>query len=108
VREAEYCSQVCGAKCCRVPGEDKACPMLTSGNLCSIYRQRYEEGKPYSFVFQSKKTLKVLRVDCGSIHDLIREGRLSEDVARQCCVVHPELLHAPKFERENTPNEDDD
>ena len=93
----EYCSTICGAKCCIITYDDvelMPCPKLNKHNLCDIYKERYEEGKPYSFTkaLPYGGKLLVLKMDCGNIEDVLKTNGLSERVKKQCCYYNPKLL----------------
>jgi len=97
----EYCSEVCGGKCCYVYHEDKpltACPQLNEQKLCSIYRERYELNQPYSFSKKLRRgdKLFVINTKCGRIEDLIKNHTLPKEIEDQCCFAHPELLQRVK------------
>lgn len=102
---SEYCSKVCGAKCCysKPPDEHDVvrCGRLGANNLCSVYDARYNADSPDVVIvgyYRSSK-YKDLAGDaalrpfyCGRIADLIKNKLLHEDVIAQCCFAHPELL----------------
>src|SRR5437870_1207588 len=102
--EATYCRTVCKAKCCRsyTPEEGIiACPRLGSDNSCNVYEQRFHPHQPDVVAvgtFRSK-SIKNLTGEpalrpflCWRIQVLIDAKKLPEEVAKQCCIVHPELL----------------
>lgn len=104
---ATYCRSVCGAKCChlRLPDEDAPipCPRLAPDGSCSVYEQRYGELAHEDVVivgyWKSRKYRTLENTDgalrpfpCGKVEQIHARGGLPEDVARQCCVIHPELL----------------
>ncbi len=89
----DYCSQVCRGKCCKVWDDFetlKRCPNLTKDNLCSIYKERYQENKPYSFLVQINS--KEFLAKCGRIAEMLAEKTLPKWIEDQCCYAHPELL----------------
>lgn len=97
VSSKDYCSVICGAKCCYVRHEGEIvepCPNLKEDKLCAIYKQRYEKKEPYSFVSIKREGSKliVLQTHCGHIIDLIHNKRLPKEVEDQCCYAHPDLL----------------
>ena len=93
----EYCSTVCGAKCCIIHYDGvelMPCPKLDQDNLCTIYKERYEEKKPYSFTkaLPYNGKLLVLKMDCGNIKDVLKGNGLPDHVKKQCCYYNPKLL----------------
>ena len=104
----EYCIEVCGAKCCRV-GPKKRCPKLGNDCRCTIYESRFAADAPdlvtVGFIrWKGKKQA----IECGRIETIL--DKLPRSITDGCVYAHPHLLdqYNPKFERENTPNEDDD
>jgi hypothetical protein len=99
----EYCSDICKAKCCYARYEDvaiKPCPQLNEKNLCSIYKERFEENKPYRFttsLIRNDKLL-VLNVHCGKIEEIIKRDQLPQDIKKQCCFYNPKLLEIEENE----------
>lgn len=96
---SQYCSEVCGAKCCKVYLEDTdevlcECPKLSENRTCSIYKERYEQGKPYGFqkLVPHRTGLKVISVDCGEVKEILKKKQLPGWIEAQCCFAHPELL----------------
>ncbi len=86
--EKEYCSTVCGAKCCRAHGDllwPKACPALTKDNLCSIYENRL------GFTFDGLKTDHT-KIICGCTKPESFVPKLAPEVRAQCCYFNPEVL----------------
>lgn len=100
ISHAEYCQNICGAKCCKIPSEDFSCPKLTKDNLCSIYQERFAEGQPAEkliSIFRSKirganGQIVFKAMSCGRIAKLITDKKLPPEVEAQCCFAHPELL----------------
>jgi hypothetical protein len=97
---------VCKAKCCRI-GAGKRCPKLGKDSRCTIYETRFAPGQPdlvrIGFVkWKGKKK----PVECARIETIL--DKLPRSITDGCVYAHPELLDPYKFERENTPNEDDD
>lgn len=91
----EYCSKICGSKCCKVWDGMQAvatCPKLNKDNLCDIYKERYTEKKPYSFLAIINGNGKL--ASCGNISDMILTGALPDWIKSQCCYAYPELLKA--------------
>lgn len=84
----DYCSKVCGAKCCRAHGElisPSKCPKLTAENLCSVYKHRLEvrfDGL--------KRNGELVKIACVKPEAFM--PNLPPEVLAQCCVAHPELL----------------
>jgi hypothetical protein len=70
------------------------CPNLNKDNLCSIYKERYEEGKPYRVTkaMTYKDKLLVINMDCGNIKDILKRNGLPEAVKKQCCYFDKNLL----------------
>ena len=70
------------------------CPKLNEDNLCSIYKERYEEGKPYKVTkaMQWKDKLLVINMDCGKIEDILKRNGLPDSVKKQCCYYESNLL----------------
>lgn len=85
----DYCSKVCGAKCCRAHDpiiSPSKCPMLTAENLCSIYNRRI------GFEFDGlTKAGEIITCRCSRPERFLKT--LSPEVVAQCCIAHPELLH---------------
>lgn len=103
ISQKDYCSKICGGKCCCVwekqqitgPKLLTQCPKLAPNKLCSIYKERFEQDLPYSFsdiVKDSNNDLQLIRVDCGRIEQMIKDGVLPKWIEDQCCFAHPELL----------------
>ena len=93
----EYCSNVCKAKCCYTYYNDEPiapCPKLNNKNLCSIYKERFTENKPFDWVkaMPYKGNLLVINASCGNIKDIIKNNQLNEKVKKQCCYYNPKLL----------------
>ena len=84
----DYCSKICGAKCCRAHDpiiSPSKCPMLTAENLCSIYEQRL------GFKFDGlRKDGTLITCVCTKPKRFLKT--LAPDVLAQCCIAHPELL----------------
>lgn len=92
----DYCSTVCGAKCCYiyVAGEPVRCPQLSEDNTCKVYNQRYVDRGNEPIVVVGSWTNKAIKdIDgnhpsvpfyCGRIGDLIKNNLLSEDVKKGC------------------------
>ena len=105
--EKDYCSNVCGGKCCKVyhPSNGKEfgqCPQLTEDNLCNIYEKRYREKMPYYFTVIDNN-FAVHSYRCGYIKQIIAENKLPKWIEDQCCHAHPELLevdHVKKLDEE--------
>ena len=77
------------------------CPNLSIENSCTIYAQRYADDMPDLVVVGKYKSKAVKNLDkspadrpffCGKMHQIIARGALRADIAKQCCLVHPELL----------------
>ena len=84
----DYCSNVCGAKCCKVHAPivyPPKCPKLTSDNLCSIYPTRI------GFKFEAIASDGSIGVCVCSRPETFLQN-LSPEVRAQCCIEHPELL----------------
>ena len=92
----DYCSKVCGAKCCRphsgveMPGG--SCPALDKGtNLCTIYANRL------GFEFSATgPDGEVGTCRCSPVATFA--PKLPEEIRAQCCYVHPELLEGSEEE----------
>lgn len=104
----EYCSKICGGKCCHVFDEvgDKICqcPQLKADNTCAIYRERYTHKEPYGFskVLVHKGTLNVINVTCGSVEkDILNKGILPPEVEAQCIYKNPDLIKKLRRKNEN-------
>lgn len=91
-----YCSQVCGARCCTVaiPGKTITCPALSENRTCSIYKERFEDGIPFSFNFVEHigPYKQKHNFNCTSVIELIEKKRLAKHIEDQCCFAHPEIL----------------
>lgn len=99
-----YCIEVCGGKCCTLypTGEEPVrCPKQAEDGSC--YNKRYSEPFVHQrLVVVGQWKSKVRRdIDgelitfpfyCGHIENIIAEGGLPEEIAKQCCYAHPELL----------------
>jgi hypothetical protein len=70
------------------------CPKLGADNLCTIYKERYEENKPYGFkkIVPRNNKLLVVEVTCGKIEDILKTNELPDSVKKQCCFYNPKLL----------------
>lgn len=101
MRNKDYCSKVCGAKCCTEWNEFYTCSKLKANCKCSIYQKRFKDPKMLDYevvdTFKSKhlqvkgKPLNQYLI-CGRINKLIENDQLPKWIADQCCYVHPELL----------------
>ena len=94
VTEAEYCSEICGAKCCKSEWAlKKPCPQLGPDNLCKIYETRLGQR-------HDNETLDGKEVLCVCLP--IQEGFdfMPDEVVEQCCHKNPELLNQPDDWRE--------
>lgn len=84
----DYCSKICGAKCCRAHDpiiSPSKCPMLTAENLCSIYERRL------GFKFDGlRKDGTLITCVCTKPKRFLKT--LAPEVLAQCCIAHPELL----------------
>lgn len=84
----DYCSKICGAKCCKAHGElawPPKCPKLTTDNLCSIYPNRI------GFAFDGIATDGARgKCVCSGPSQFLET--LSPEILAQCCIAHPELL----------------
>ena len=88
----DYCSKVCGAKCCRAHDpiiSPSKCPMLTAENLCSIYSRRI--GFEFDGLTRAGETITCR---CSRPDRFLKT--LSPEVVAQCCIAHPELLQNEK------------
>lgn len=84
----DYCSRVCGAKCCRAHPplvSPPHCPMLRSDNLCSIYEHRIG----FRF-YGTKGDGRLVPCVCAGREKFLKT--LPPEMLAQCCVAHPELL----------------
>jgi hypothetical protein len=89
----DYCSKVCKAKCCKAYDgfEDvQTCPKLTGQNLCGMYKERFEQHKPYSFFVILNN--KGYEAKCGYIENMLSSPNFPYWIRKQCCYAHPELL----------------
>lgn len=85
----DYCSKVCGAKCCKAHAPLLApdrCPMLTKDNLCARYATRL------GFTFPGR-TIDGRSVTCVCQRSEVFLPTLPPEVLAQCCIAHPELLN---------------
>lgn len=91
----DYCSKVCGAKCCKAHEPivwPLKCPKLTTDNLCSIYPSRI------GFKFEALATDREALYGgftkgtcvCSGPETFVKT--LPPEVRAQCCFAHPELL----------------
>lgn len=92
IEEAEYCRQICGAKCCYLPLEEPLpCSNLAPDNSCSIYEERFcEEAPDIMQVGRYQHKGKTKPFFCGRILSIAH--LLSDEVTKECCVIHPHLL----------------
>jgi hypothetical protein len=93
----EYCTTICGAKCCKVYHEQEVlceCPKLADDRSCSIYKERFEQNQPYSFarLVPHRTGLKVIQANCGKIQEIIQKDDLPDWILKQCCFANPKLL----------------
>ena len=94
ISEKEYCSEICGAKCCRSEWIlRKPCPKLGPDNLCTIYEDRLSQR-------HTNRTHDGTRVTCVCLP--IQEGfqHMPRHVVEQCCHHDPSLLEQPADWRE--------
>lgn len=101
MNQLEYCTKICGGKCCVLHLEDEGsipCPRLNADKSCSVYKERYAEGAPDLVVVGYWKSRKYKTLDgddavrpfwCGHIKKL----PMSPELKEKCCVFHPELLN---------------
>jgi hypothetical protein len=90
ITAAEYCMNVCGAKCCYVKGT--ACPCLR-GTKCAIYERRFADGAPdFADVGLVQIRGKLMRYTCGKIARVLELKILSPEIREQCCYHDPTLL----------------
>lgn len=70
------------------------CPKLNEDNLCSIYKERYEDGMPYKVTkaMKWKDKLLVINMDCGKIEDILKRNGLPDAIKKQCCYYDSNLL----------------
>lgn len=90
----DYCSKVCGAKCCKAHEPivwPLKCPKLTDDNLCSIYPQRI--GFKFDALASDGGRGKCV---CSGPKTFVKT--LPPEVRAQCCFAHPELLENDKAE----------
>lgn len=84
----DYCSRICGAKCCKAHAPivwPPRCPKLTADNLCSIYETRI------GFRFNARDSRGGTGTCvCSPVETFVKI--LPPEVRAQCCFVHPELL----------------
>ena len=88
VTAKDYCSKVCGAKCCLKAEAMLApaqCPQLGDDNLCRIYEDRL--GFTFPAVFRSGD---FGHCRCSPIKVYLRTA--PEEIKRQCCYHDPSLL----------------
>ncbi len=89
----DYCSRICGGKCCVTNGDNVRCPNLTDKNTCSIYKQRFKEpAKDTVLIGWYKSNIKLKPLICTKIKILISKKQLPQAIEEQCCIAHPELL----------------
>lgn len=87
----DYCSKVCGAKCCKAHAPiiwPPQCPKLTPDNLCSIYEQRIG----YTFDARADDGGSG-RCVCSRPETFVKT--LPAEIRAECCFAHPELLEQP-------------
>lgn len=101
MRARDYCSKICGAKCCTEWNEFYTCSKLKANCKCSIYQKRFNDPKmlDYEVIESFKSNLVQIGnkpankyLICGRIKKLIENEQLPKWIADQCCYVHPELL----------------
>lgn len=91
----DYCSNVCGAKCCKAHEPivwPPQCPKLTTDNLCSIYENRIG----FSFEGMAKDGARG-RCVCSFPKTFMKT--LPAEVLAQCWIAHPELLENQELSR---------
>lgn len=84
----DYCSKVCGAKCCRAHEPivwPLKCPSLNDQNLCSIYDRRI------GFQFRAIASDGSIGM-CVCTRPETFVEKLTPEIREQCCFAHPELL----------------
>ena len=93
----DYCSQVCGAQCCKAYEPiawPPRCPKLTADNLCSIYDRRI------GFTFDAQASDRSRGKCVCSVPEAFLKT-LPADVLAQCCIAHPELLQRTEVSRDD-------
>lgn len=97
--EAEYCKDICGARCCFKIDKELTvrCPKLNYDQTCSCYAERFAPHMDDLVYVGSVEINKQRKVDfiCTRISKLIESKQLPQEIEDQCCVAHPELLKAP-------------
>lgn len=100
----EYCTKVCGAKCCYLRTKEEGvvpCPNLKGDSSCSVYEKRYAEGTADLVVVGTYRSKVVKDLEgnaaerhffCGRVPQLLEQGTIAPNIAAQCCYAHPELL----------------
>lgn len=92
-----YCVKVCKGKCCTLYPDGIRCPRQEPSGACGIYEDRYlTEGSPDIVIvgFYKNREGRDKPFYCGRIEQIIAKGLLPEEILRQCCYAHPELLEA--------------
>lgn len=97
ISKEDYCSKVCGAKCCTHWPDNHTCRNLTKDCKCSIYKERFGPGSPEFeivdlYAAPTKQGQRIKQLICGRIELLIAKGDLPKWIEKQCCWAHPELL----------------
>lgn len=84
----DYCSNVCGAKCCRAHSGmvfPLACPNLTAENLCRIYPKRLGFKIDAIMANGDEVTCR-----CTTVENFL--PKLPKEIREQCCYHNPRLL----------------
>lgn len=104
ISEKDYCSKVCGAKCCTIRPENITCSFLTEEKLCKCYENRFGPGSIRQAVmgFVTTASGGIKPFICGRIREIIADGALPPDIVAQCCIAHPELLECTHLEKQLT------
>lgn len=94
ISAADYCSKICGAKCCYARPLNIRCPNLSSENLCLIYQTRFGQGSAEEEVvaFHILDDDSVAPIRCSRIEKLLKEPDFPEEIRAQCCFANPKLL----------------
>jgi len=97
ITQEDYCSRICGGKCCRVEADNYTCRHLTDDCKCAIYARRFApEMGDFEVVdlysAPSKSGIGIKQVVCGRVKKQIEMGISPKHLIERCCIAHPELL----------------
>jgi len=97
ITREDYCSKVCGGKCCKHWEDNHTCRNLTKNCKCGIYGERFRDNAPDFeivdlYAAPTKQGQRIKQLVCGRIEVQLEKGMIPKWIEKQCCYAHPELL----------------